>query len=124
MNQESFTNILEFLHKVPAIGESIGTGMENGLWWIKFHIDIKNKLAWNVVQEFGYVLNYLSIEERLPTLFKPVSPPPYLNGGPEHFLSWVIETKISDFSPDDALKWLKGRLPDPVDQIEQWEEKE
>lgn len=124
MNQELFTNILEFLHKVPAIGESIGTGMENGLWWIKFHIDIKNKLAWNVVQEFGYVLNYLSIEERLPTLFKPVSPPPYLNGGPEHFLSWVIATEISDFSPDDALKWLKGRLPDPVDQIEQWEEKE
>jgi len=41
------------------------------------------------------VLNYLSLDERLSTVFMPVSPPPYLNGGVE-FLSWVIECRDRD----------------------------
>src|SRR5688500_17345460 len=65
--------------------------LDGGGWWVKFSLDISHRLTWNVVQELGHVLNYLSLNERLPTVFKPVSPPPYLNGGPAEFLSWVIE---------------------------------
>jgi hypothetical protein len=78
-------------------------------------------LAWQVVQELGYVLNYMSLDERLPTLFMPVSPPPYMNGGPNEFLSWVIESKGKEFDPTTCVEWLEGRLPRPVDDLKEWE---
>jgi hypothetical protein len=117
-----FAALLAFLARIPAIGakQSIGSGrFENGNWWVKFTIDIDHPLAWSTVQELGSVLNYLSLNERLPTVFMPVSPPPYMNGGPE-FLSWVIESRDADFSPDAAAEWLSGRLPKPVDDPTQW----
>jgi hypothetical protein len=120
MIDQSFNNLLQFLKKVPSITGSIGSGVENGLWRVKFRIDIEHPLAWNVVQELGYVLNYLSLEERLPTVFIPTSPPPYMNGGPREFLSWVIESKSAKFTPDDATDWLKSRLPYPVNKIKKW----
>ncbi|NET91604.1 MAG: hypothetical protein F6K45_26645, partial [Kamptonema sp. SIO1D9] len=86
---------------------------------VKFEIDINHELAWNTIQELAHVLNYLSIDERLPTTFYPVSPPPYLNGGPE-FLSWVIENTDPDMKPGTVQKWLEGRLPNPVDSVEEW----
>jgi len=73
-----------------------------------------------VVQELGHVLNYLSVQERLPTTLKPDSPPPYLNGGPKGFLSWVIESKDKDFNPETCAQWLEGRMPRPVSDAEQW----
>jgi hypothetical protein len=72
------------------------------------------------VQEFGDVLDYLGINDRLPTVFKPVSPPPCLNGGPDEFLSWVIECSDSSFTPEDATEWLESRLPVPVDNESEW----
>jgi hypothetical protein len=112
----------EYLKKVPGIDARTGRGrFENGNWWVKFAIDIDHPLAWHVVQELGSVLNYLSIEERLPTVFKPVSPAPYMNGGPRDFLSWVIESTDPSFEPATCQKWLEGRLPRPVDDLEQWE---
>jgi hypothetical protein len=90
----NFNSLIAFLKRVPGISGAIGTGYsKSGLWWAKFTIDISHQLAWNVVQEFGHVLNYVSLDERLPTVFMPVSPPPYMNGGPDEFLSWVIESK-------------------------------
>ena len=74
-----------------------------------------------MVQEYGHVLNLLSVEEPLPTLFRPVSPPPYLNGGPRGFLSWVISCEAPGFTPDLAAEWLEGRLPRPVDDRKEWE---
>ena len=68
------------------------------------------------------MLNYLSVEERLPTVFMPVSPAPYLNGGPAEFLSWVIESKDPSFEPGTAAEWLESRMPHPVDDLAQWEE--
>jgi len=96
--------------------------MEKDSWFVKFGIDIDHRLAWNVVQEFGHVLNYLSINERLPTVFMPVSPPPYLNGGPREFLSWVIACHDVSFTPDRAAEWLEGRLPNPVEKEDEWSE--
>src|SRR5882762_5009877 len=111
-----FEVLLNFLATCPAIHQPVGHGVfDNGTWWIKFRIDIRHKLAWNVIQEFGFVLNYVSLEQRLPTVFYPVSPPPYMNGGPLQFLSWVIESKEKDFSPKLLTEWLEGRLPAPVD---------
>jgi hypothetical protein len=117
-----FARLIAFLGRIPSIGaqKKIGTGwFANGNWWTKFTIDIAHPLAWSTVQELGFVLNYVSLDERLPTAFMPVSPPPYMNGGPE-FLSWVIESTASNFSPDQATEWLEARLPTPVDDPAQW----
>jgi hypothetical protein len=111
MSKETpFQPLKEFLSRVPAIKSSIGYGLDDdGYWWLKVSIDI-DPLAWNVVQELGHAL-------RLPTVFKPVSPPPYMNGGPRDFLSWVIECRDKDFQPSDCAEWLEGRLPRPVDDL-------
>lgn len=124
MNHD-FEPLLEFLERLPAIDlpagrKSFGNGeFDNGNWWIKFSLDTKQALAWRHVQELGHVLNYLSLDERLPSVFMPVSPPPYMNGGVE-FLSWVIESTDSEFSPATCAEWLEGRLPRPVDNLEKW----
>ena len=122
MDERAFKTLIDYLEKVPSVQKPIAFGDEAGFWWIKFSLDIENQLAWNVVQEFGHVMNYLSLDERLPTVFYPVSPPPYMNGGPCDFLSWVIETKDKEFKPGTLMKWLEGRLPRPVDDLEQWKE--
>jgi hypothetical protein len=117
-----FDKLINYLNKVPSIKQSIGKGkFENGLWWIKFQINIEHPLSWQVIQEFGNVVNYLSVNERLPTTFYPVSPPSYLNGGPKEFLSWVIESTEIDFTPNDLQEWLEGRLPKPVENLEEWD---
>ena len=115
-----FTPLETFLRRVPSIIGPIGKAREDGMWWVKFAIDIEHDLAWRVVQEFGHVLNYVSLDERLPTVFKPVSPPPYMNGGPHDFLSWVIECDRFDFTPLACAEWLEGRLPRPVDDLATW----
>ena len=120
-DESAFESLKTFLRKVPSIEPSIGSGfVEDGFWWVKLVIDIKHPLAWNAVQEFGHILNHVSLDERLPTIFMPVSPPPYMNSGPQESLSWVIETKDKDFSPSDCLEWLEGRLPQPVDDLNAW----
>jgi hypothetical protein len=121
LDDRAFAKLLAYLERVPALVKPIGHGSElDGTWWVKFSLDIRHSLAWHVVQELGHVLNYMSLEERLPTVFKPVSPPPYLNGGPEDFLSWVVECNDKDFRPGTLAEWLEGRLPRPVEEVNQW----
>jgi hypothetical protein len=116
-----FEPLKDYLSKVPAITGKIGSGFSNdGCWWMKLTIDTEHPLAWNVVQELGHVLNYLSLDEKLPTVFMPVSPPPYMNGGPREYLSWVIECKDKDFLPKTCAEWLEGRLPRPVSDVGKW----
>ncbi len=118
-----FTSLTDYLSRIPAISGDIGRGSEDdGRWWVKFEIDINHQYAWHTVQELGHVLNYMSLEDRLPTSFHPVSPPPYMNGGPEEYLSWVIECHDPEFHPDTCQKWLEGRLPRPVEEEEEWED--
>ena len=117
--------LLRVLERLPAMNlpagrKSIGAGISNdGAWWVKFSLDTNHPLAWRVVPELGHVLNSLSLEDQLPTVFKPVSPPPYLNGGVE-FLSWVIENQQAHFTPADCAGWLQARLPDPVSDFAAW----
>ncbi|HWA89228.1 MAG TPA: hypothetical protein VG889_04290 [Rhizomicrobium sp.] len=111
--------LADFLRRVPAV-TGLGSKIEaNGDRWIKFDIDIDHGLAWNVVQELGHLLNYLSLGERLTTVFKPVSPPPYLNGGPKDYLSWVIEADRSA-NPRSLKELLEGRMPRPVEDASAW----
>ncbi len=121
MDDRAFTTLINYLKSVPAIQTPIANGSsDDGNWWVKFIIDIDHELGWSVVQELGFVLNYLSVNKRLPTVFMPVSPPPYLNGGPKEYLSWVIESTDPKFKPSICKKWLEGRLPQPVDDLSQW----
>lgn len=123
MTQLDFTRLENFFRQIPSVGEqglvARGTDQEHA-WWFKFSINIEHPLAWQTVQELGHVLNYLSTNERLPTQFFPVSPPPYMNGGAKEFLAWVIECNHADFSPDVISEWLEGRLPHPVEDESQW----
>ena len=121
MDKRAFKTLNDYLLKIPGVKPQIGSGVDaEGYWWVKFQIDINHKFAWHVIQELGCVVNYISLRERLPTAFYPVSPAPYLNGGPEEFLSWVIETKDKTFRPGTLAKWLEGRLPKPVDDLANW----
>jgi hypothetical protein len=121
MPEYNYSTLIDFLSKVPTVKQGIGTGVfDDGLWWVKFAIDIEHQLAWHTVQEIGHVVNYVSLEERLATVLYPISSAPYLNGGPKKFLMWVIESKNIDFTPDDLAEWLEGRLPNPVDDLEAW----
>lgn len=119
----NFERLYQFFSKVPSIQQqrisAHGTNGEHA-WWIKFSIDNEHALAWQTVQELGHVLNYLSTNERLPTQFFPVSPPPYMNGEAKDFLAWVIECDHPEFSPDVVCDWLEARLPNPVEDESQW----
>lgn len=42
------------------------------------------------------------------------------NGGPEEYLSWVIESLSPEFTPAVCAQWLGGRLPRPVDDLPEW----
>ena len=119
----SFDRLYEYFAKVPSIQKNLidtyGTDGKNA-WWFKFQIDVDHPLAWQTVQELGHVLNYISKNERLPTQFLPVSPPPYMNGEAKQFLAWVIQCNHADFPPDVICDWLEARLPSPVEDIEKW----
>ena len=120
-DERDFVSLIDYLKRLPALSGEIGKGwFEDGNWWVKFSLDIAHPLAWNVVQELGCVLNYLSLDQRLPTIFMPVSPAPYMNGGPRDYLSWVIESKEPTFEPGTCAKWLEGRLPKPIDDPTAW----
>lgn len=112
--------LLVYLGRVPSVSVVSCGFADDGNWWVKLKIDIDHALAWQVVQEFGYVLNGISMTERLPTIFFPTSPPPYLNGDPRKYLAWAIESKTPDFNPEAAAEWLWGRLPRPVHDLKEW----
>src|SRR5215510_3051915 len=61
--------LVEFLEKIPAVQMLSSGSTTDAYWWVKLNINIEHPLAWNVVQELGFVLNYISIEDRLPTVF-------------------------------------------------------
>ena len=113
--------LTSFLSNIPGVKLISSSKPTEPQWWIKFRIDVHAKNAWHVVQELGFVLNYISLRERLPTVFKPVSPPPYLNdGGPEELLAWVIEAALPFVDPAAIASELEARLPSPVEDLNQW----
>ena len=112
--------LVNFLQTVPAVTVMSSELSKDAFWWVKLKIDLAHPLAWSVVQELGHVLNDASVSEKLPTVFKPVSPPSYLNGGPHEFLCWVIESEYNYIDPAWIAEELQNRMPRPVDDLEQW----
>ena len=55
-------------------------------------------------------------EERLPTIFMPVSPPPYANGPAREFLSWVIESRDPEFTPEVCVQ-SAGEVVCPIQSM-------
>lgn len=117
---DNLQGLVQVISKIPGVRVISSATTPDGYWWVKFDIDIHHKLAWNVVQELGYVVNEISLTDRLPTLFMPTSPPPYLNGGPEEYLSWVIESKLPYFQPAYVAQAILGRLPNPIEDETMW----
>ena len=118
--ERNIKELAEYLARIPGVSIVSHDVTADAYWWIKLDIDIEHRLSWNVVQELGFVLNYISLDESMPTVFKPVSPPPYLNGGPHEFLSWVIESTFNYIDPGWVSETLERRLPNPVDNETQW----
>ncbi len=115
-----FSTLVRFLQQIPPVKSvSAGRSTPDG-WEIEVELDLDDGLAWAAIQELAYVLNMLSVEERLPTRFMPLSPPPYLNGGPREYLSWMIQSYDPAFSPSTCQEWLAGRMPDPVEERGEW----
>ena len=112
LDERAFAKLEDYLKRVPSISGSIGKGSDDSGWWVKFSIDIDSPIAWQTVQELGHVLNYLSIEERLPTTFQPVSPPPYMNGGPRDFRKRCDKGTLCEFSVIDQARRLSNGLDD------------
>lgn len=112
--------LVDYLSRMPATTVLSSKVTADAYWWVKLTIDLQHPLAWQVVQELGFVLNDASVHDKLPTVFKPVSPPPYLNGGPQEFLSWVIESTYNYIDPAWIAQTLEGYLPRPVDDLSKW----
>lgn len=118
--ETNIEKLVEYLSRIPGVSVISHDTTPNAYWWVKLKIDTEHSLAWNVVQELGFVLNYISLNEPMPTVFKPVSPPPYMNGGPDEFLSWVVESTYNYIDPGWVAETIEGRLPDPVDDESKW----
>ncbi|MFO0991389.1 MAG: hypothetical protein U1E67_05610 [Hyphomicrobiales bacterium] len=97
-----FEKIVGFLCRIPAVEHndtpSLGIASgdhRSGGWSVTFSLDIDHQLAWHVVQALGFVLNDLSLSERLPTVSNLCRHPHDMNGGPKEYLSWVIRDVIT-----------------------------
>jgi hypothetical protein len=120
MTDGKFRTLLAVLRRLPPVKQEIGCGeLDESGWWAKFSLELEQPETWVVVQQFGHILNYNSICDRLPTIFMPVSPPPDMNGGPDKCLSWVIECHDPAFTPHmaalhlcDCLSELDIEAPD------------
>ena len=83
-------------------------------------ISHSSMVAWYVVQGLGFVLNSLSSDEPLPTIFRPVSSPPHLNGGPGGHLAWVVEAQLPFLDAGTVASFLQDRPPRPVAEEARW----
>ena len=114
-----FARLVEFLSLIPAVeaDDTPARGMEaeaSGAGWrVGFVIDVFHDLSWETVQELAHALNGSGVAS-----FKPVSPAPDQNGGPDEFLSWVIEGGAR--SPDEVADHLRATLPSPVESERAW----
>jgi hypothetical protein len=105
---------IDFFCKIPSVQKeriiAHGTDGQHA-WWFKFNINVEHPLAWQTVQELGHVLNYLSTNERLPTQFFPVSPPPYMNGEAKTFWHGSFNVTILNLIPIPFVIGLKHVCP-------------
>jgi hypothetical protein len=118
--ERGLEQLRELLGRVPAVHVISTSKSTAAVWWVKLRIDPDSPIAWSVIQNLAFVLNGISVQERLPTVFKPDSPPPYLNGGPRQYLSWVIEATIPLLNAGVIAGLLEERLPAPLADEAAW----
>jgi|SRR5580765_369726 len=111
-----FAPLLAYLRRIPAIDPIAHDGTDSnqeGAWLVKFRIDIGHPGAWKAVMDLGYAVNWISIADPLPTVFKPVSAPPDMNGNePRELLWWLIQCWTPSFTPGDLAHALEVSLFD------------
>ena len=116
---------LECRRRVKEQQKRIGSAeFRNTQFSYRMGVAFIGDIAWHVIQNLAFVLNYISLEDRLAVVFKPISPPPYLNGGPADFLSWVIEAQIPHLNSMYIADVLRARLPNPIGDEAAWIEDE
>ena len=59
--QKGLSSLVDFLNRVPGLDVISSNNTHDHNWWIKFNVDIRHPLAWSVVQELGFVMNYISL---------------------------------------------------------------
>lgn len=118
-HEKKLSKLVAYLNRLPGTQASAGRFTKEG-WHVSLLIDIDHSLAWNVVQELGFFCNSPSIGQGSGLEFFPISPPPYLNGGPREFLSWTLSHTGSNFSPSEVAKSIEGVLPQPVEDEAEW----
>ena len=102
----------ELIAHLPVVDAPVSSGIyENGFWWVKFDINLQHPMSWRVIQVLAHTINYLSISERLSTVFYPLSPSPFAEGVSLKSMYWIIEFNSQDFSPNELSAWLESRLP-------------
>ena len=113
-----YSKLVEFLKNVPSIFGNITTSAHiDNNWYVQFRIDITHKYAWNAVQIIGSILNSMHNCGR----FYPTSPEVDLNGGPFENLDWIIESVSTDFTPEMCYVCLHNNMPQPVNDLAQWD---
>ncbi len=116
-----FVRLIDFLSLIPAVeaddapGQGFTVEAGAGSWRVGFPIDVFHDLSWETVQELAHALNTSGSG----AAFKPVSPAPDQNGGPDEFLTWVIEAGDA-LPPDTIADLLKEKLPSPVEDERAW----
>ena len=110
----------DYLRRIPGLELSFVSEPGEEPWRIGFSIVITHPLAWDVVQHLAWVLNNLSLQEKLPVRFMPMSAPPYLNGGPRHHLWWVLFSIAPAVDPAEIARVLEDSLPSPVEDVAAW----
>lgn len=100
----------EVLQRAPAV-HVLGTGRHaDGNWWVRVSLDVRNPLVWDVVREFGCVVDYLSPERPWRLVFMPGFHAPGVRG--EHDCSsWMLASQDPTLSPAAVARWLEICLP-------------
>ena len=111
-NPVDFGPLLAYLRRIPAVDHDFGTDSnDKGEWLVKFRIDISHPDAWKTVMDLGYVVNWIALANPLPTVFKPVSAPPDMNGDePSELLRWLILCREPEFTPSELAHALEVSL--------------
>jgi hypothetical protein len=85
----------------------------------KFAIDIRHPLAWSVVQELAHVLDYLSVDERLPWIVADVHPDSSLQREATYATRFTFGRKRGEVR--EARRWRgrpnAGRAGTPSSQL-------
>ena len=120
--QDDILVLARFLDSIPCIEVLGGKRVEGDWWWVKFRIDPASRLSWYVVMELGHILNYFALNDPLPTVFKPVAPPPQGNDAGLDDCAWVIECFKPEFSPIECATVLRQFGPSPASSVSAWEQ--